>query len=70
VLILRCGNVYGEGQRGDRSQGVVAAGLASVETGQPFRVFGDVFSERDSSTSATWSTSYANCSLAPAYPAS
>jgi UDP-glucose 4-epimerase len=47
VLILRCGNVYGEGQRGDRSQGVVAAGLASVETGQPFRVFGDGFSERD-----------------------
>jgi UDP-glucose 4-epimerase len=47
VLILRCGNVYGEGQRGDRSQGVVAAGLRGAQIGRPFPVFGDGSSERD-----------------------
>ena len=47
VLILRCGNVYGEGQRGDRSQGVIAAGLTGVHTGRPFSMFGDGSSERD-----------------------
>jgi UDP-glucose 4-epimerase len=47
ALILRCGNVYGEGQRGDRSQGVIAAGLTGVQTGRPFPMFGDGSSERD-----------------------
>jgi len=47
VLILRCGNVYGEGQRGDRSQGVIAAALACAQMDQPFSIFGDGSSERD-----------------------
>jgi UDP-glucose 4-epimerase len=47
VVILRCGNVYGEGQRGDRSQGVIAAGLAVIENDVPFPVFGDGSAERD-----------------------
>jgi UDP-glucose 4-epimerase len=47
ALILRCGNVYGEGQRGDRSQGVIAAALACVRTEQSFPMFGDGSSERD-----------------------
>ena len=47
VLILRCGNVYGEGQRGDRSQGVIAAALACLQTDSPFSMFGDGSSERD-----------------------
>jgi UDP-glucose 4-epimerase len=47
ALILRCGNVYGEGQRGDRSQGVIAAALACVRAGQSFSMFGDGSSERD-----------------------
>lgn len=47
VVILRCGNVYGEGQRGDRSQGVIAASLACARTSRAFPVFGDGSSERD-----------------------
>jgi UDP-glucose 4-epimerase len=47
VLILRCGNVYGEGQRGDRSQGVIAAALSCVQADHPFSMFGDGSSERD-----------------------
>jgi UDP-glucose 4-epimerase len=46
-LILRCANVYGEGQRGDRSQGLVAAVLERVRRGQPVPVFGDGTSVRD-----------------------
>jgi UDP-glucose 4-epimerase len=40
-LVLRCGNVYGAGQPDDRSQGVIAATLARVRTGQPVPVYGD-----------------------------
>lgn len=47
VLILRCGNVYGEGQPGDRSQGLVAVALACACDCRPFTLFGDGSSERD-----------------------
>jgi len=40
-LILRCGNVYGPGQPGDRSQGLVAAALAAYRSGDAIRMYGD-----------------------------
>jgi UDP-glucose 4-epimerase len=46
ALILRCGNVYGEGQPGDRSQGVIATAFNSIRTGGTLPVF-DGSSERD-----------------------
>lgn len=46
-LVLRCANVYGPGQPGNRSQGLVAAALASIATGAPLRVFGDGATVRD-----------------------
>jgi UDP-glucose 4-epimerase len=45
--ILRCSNIYGEGQPADRSQGLVAAALASVASGRALPVFGDGAAERD-----------------------
>jgi UDP-glucose 4-epimerase len=47
AVALRCGNVYGEGQRSDRSQGVVAATFARVQRGLPIPVFGDGSTVRD-----------------------
>jgi len=46
-VALRCANVYGEGQRPDRSQGVIAATLARVRRGVPVPLFGDGSSVRD-----------------------
>jgi UDP-glucose 4-epimerase len=46
-LILRCGNVYGEGQPPDRSQGLVAAALDCARRGRPLTVYGDGSSVRD-----------------------
>jgi UDP-glucose 4-epimerase len=39
--ILRCSNVYGEGQPGDRGQGVVATFIAKLVSGEPACVYGD-----------------------------
>jgi UDP-glucose 4-epimerase len=47
AVALRCGNVYGEGQRSDRSQGVVAATLARIQRGLPIPMFGDGSTVRD-----------------------
>jgi UDP-glucose 4-epimerase len=47
ALILRCGNVFGEGQPDDRSQGLIAAALRAARTGQHLPVFGDGSAERD-----------------------
>jgi UDP-glucose 4-epimerase len=47
AVALRCGNVYGEGQRSDRSQGVVAATFARIRRGLPVPVFGDGSTVRD-----------------------
>jgi UDP-glucose 4-epimerase len=46
-LVLRCGNVYGEGQPADRSQGLVAAALDCARRGRPLTVYGDGSSVRD-----------------------
>lgn len=46
-LVLRCGNVYGEGQPADRSQGLIAAALDCFRHGRPLTVFGDGLSMRD-----------------------
>jgi UDP-glucose 4-epimerase len=46
-VALRCGNVYGDGQRSDRSQGVVAATFARVQRGLPIPMFGDGLTIRD-----------------------
>jgi UDP-glucose 4-epimerase len=46
-VALRCANVYGEGQRADRSQGVVAATLARVRRGDAVPLFGDGSNVRD-----------------------
>lgn len=46
-LVLRCGNVYGEGQPADRSQGLIAAALDRVRRRRPLTVFGDGSSMRD-----------------------
>ncbi len=46
-VALRCANVYGEGQRADRSQGVIAATLARVQRGAPVPLFGAGSSVRD-----------------------
>jgi UDP-glucose 4-epimerase len=47
AVALRCGNVYGEGQRSDRSQGVVAATFARIQRGLPISMFGDGSTVRD-----------------------
>jgi UDP-glucose 4-epimerase len=41
VRILRCSNVYGEGQRSDRGQGAVGAFLSAMRAGKPVTVYGD-----------------------------
>jgi UDP-glucose 4-epimerase len=46
-LVLRCGNVYGEGQLPDRTQGVVATALAHAVREEPLVVFGDGSEIRD-----------------------
>lgn len=46
-LVLRCGNVFGEGQPSDRSQGLVAAVLARVLAGEPVPLYGDGSAVRD-----------------------
>jgi len=46
-LVLRCGNAYGEGQPGDRSQGLIAAALECLRRRQPLTVYGDGSSVRD-----------------------
>jgi UDP-glucose 4-epimerase len=45
--ILRCSNVYGEGQPPDRGQGVIAAFLHRALADQPITVFGDGSVVRD-----------------------
>jgi UDP-glucose 4-epimerase len=46
-VVLRCGNVYGEGQPTDRSQGLIAAALECTRIGRPLAVYGDGLSVRD-----------------------
>lgn len=46
-LVLRCGNVYGEGQPSDRSQGLIAAALDCARRRHPLTVYGDGSSVRD-----------------------
>lgn len=41
IRILRCANVYGEGQRTNRGQGVVVAFLAAVMSGAEIVLYGD-----------------------------
>lgn len=45
--ILRCANIYGEGQPSDRGQGVVAAWMQRIQLGQPLTLFGDGSVVRD-----------------------
>ena len=45
--ILRCANVYGEGQPADRGQGAVAAFVARLLSGRPITVYGDGSIVRD-----------------------
>jgi UDP-glucose 4-epimerase len=47
TLALRCGNVYGEGQLPNRSQGLVANALNRALHGEPILVFGDGGAVRD-----------------------
>jgi UDP-glucose 4-epimerase len=47
VRILRCSNVYGEGQAVDRPQGLVAVAFDHLARGEPVTVFGDGSSVRD-----------------------
>jgi UDP-glucose 4-epimerase len=46
-LVLRCGNVYGEGQPADRSQGLIAAALECTRRDRPLTVYGDGSPVRD-----------------------
>jgi UDP-glucose 4-epimerase len=46
-LILRCGNVYGEGQPSDRSQGLIAAALECARRRRPLTIYGDGSTVRD-----------------------
>jgi UDP-glucose 4-epimerase len=41
IRILRCANVYGEGQRTDRGQGAVAAFLSAMSRGDAITIYGD-----------------------------
>ncbi len=45
--ILRCSTVYGERQRPDRGQGVIATFLSHIERGEPIELFGDGSTIRD-----------------------
>ena len=45
--ILRCANVYGEGQRTDRGQGVVGTFLSELRQGSPVTLYGDGAMVRD-----------------------
>lgn len=47
ATVLRCGNVYGPGQRAGRSQGVVANALACHSAGRPLEIFADPDATRD-----------------------
>ena len=44
---LRCANVYGPGQRGDRGQGAVAVFVSRLTAGLPVQVVGDGHAVRD-----------------------
>ena len=45
--VLRCSNVYGEGQPPDRGQGVIATWLHHILHGKPITIFGDGTTVRD-----------------------
>jgi UDP-glucose 4-epimerase len=45
--ILRCSTVYGEGQRPDRGQGVIATFLSRIERGEPIELYGGSGTVRD-----------------------
>jgi UDP-glucose 4-epimerase len=45
--ILRCANVYGEGQRTDRGQGVVGTFLSALRQGSPVTLYGGGTMVRD-----------------------
>jgi UDP-glucose 4-epimerase len=47
AVVLRLSNVYGPGQRVDKSQGVVAYWLSAVVADQPLQVIGDPNATRD-----------------------
>ncbi len=47
VTIFRCANVYGPGQQAGRSQGLLAATLSAVRSGEPLVIYGDGQSLRD-----------------------
>jgi UDP-glucose 4-epimerase len=47
VRILRCANVYGEGQRTDRGQGVIGTFLSQMLRGDPVPIYGDGHIVRD-----------------------
>jgi hypothetical protein len=40
-IVLRCSNVYGEGQQADRSQGIGATALVHAAEDRPVTIFGD-----------------------------
>lgn len=46
-VILRLSNVYGPGQRTDKSQGVLAHWLSAAARGEPLRLIGDPAATRD-----------------------
>jgi UDP-glucose 4-epimerase len=45
--VLRCGNIYGPGQPGNRSQGLIAAALTASAERSAMRVYGDGSATRD-----------------------
>jgi UDP-glucose 4-epimerase len=47
VRVLRCANVYGDGQRSDRGQGAVGAFLTALRRAEPVTIFGDGHVVRD-----------------------
>ncbi len=47
IRILRCANVYGDGQRTDRGQGAVGAFLKAMREGEPVVLYGDGHVVRD-----------------------
>jgi UDP-glucose 4-epimerase len=46
-VVLRVSNAYGEGQAGNRGQGVIATFVADALAGRPLRVLGDGSAVRD-----------------------
>jgi UDP-glucose 4-epimerase len=68
ATVLRVGNLYGPGQRGDRGQGAVATFLAKARSGEIIEIFGDGSDVRDYVSTSDFAGVVASLAPVPSLP--